>query len=258
MDKIKKKVVLITGGSRGIGKAAGKAFARNGFQVALVSKNPENLINAQEEFQAEGLEAGIFQCDAGEISQVKRTVENIYREYSGIDVLINNAGLSKLTPLEAEDYAAWQEIININLAGAYYFSREVFLKMKQQNSGRIINISSVYGLTGGEGYSAYCASKHGLIGLTRALALEMAKNHITVNAICPGWVETDMFEHDMDELSNFYGLDRDIIIAEEKIAVPLKKFTTVEEVADLALYLASNSAKNITGESINISGGLAI
>jgi 3-hydroxybutyrate dehydrogenase len=258
MNKTNEKVVLITGGSRGIGKATGKSFARNGYKVILIARSSENLKLAKAEFSDENLSAEIYQCDIGAINQVKKTVEDIYTAFGKIDILINNAGLSKLTPIETENYSAWQEQININLNGAYYFSREAFLKMKNNNSGRIINISSVYGLIGGEGYSAYCASKHGLIGLTKALALEMAKYNITVNAICPGWVKTDMFEHDMNELAEFYGLDKEIIIAEEQIAVPLKKFTTVGEIADLALYLASETAGNITGEAINISGGLAI
>jgi len=130
--------------------------------------------------------------------------------------------------------------------------------MKNNSSGRIINISSVYGLIGGIGYSAYCASKHGVIGLTKALALEMAPYKITVNAICPAWVETDMFENDMNEMSEIYKIEKDILISDEKMAIPLQSFISVEEISDLVIYLSSDSAKNITGQALNISGGLAI
>jgi 3-hydroxybutyrate dehydrogenase len=255
MHENNEKVVVITGGSRGIGKETGKIFAAGNYKVILISKSEENLLKAKTEFTSE---IQTYICDVSDIEQVKQTVNKISEKYSKIDVLINNAGISKLTLLEEENYTAWKQQIDVNLLGTYYFSREVFLIMKPFMSGRIINISSVYGLIGGEGYSAYCSAKHGVIGLTKSLALEMAKYNITVNAICPGWVETDMFENDMYEISKAYGIDKELLAEEEKMAVPLKNFTSMEDIASLSLYLASESAKNITGQAINISGGLGI
>lgn len=258
-----KKTVLISGGSRGIGKACARLFARNDYKVIICSKNQNNLEKARSELNNIFTDISVYRCDVSDSARVRLTVNNIYKEFSGIDVLINSAGISKLNRLEENDeenYQKWHEHLNVNLSGAYYFSREIFLKMKEQNKpGRIINISSVYGLIGGEGYSAYCATKHGLIGMTKSMALEMAPYNITVNAICPGWVEdTDMFEKDMQDLSDTYNIDKDLLIEEEKNAVPLKSFLKSEEIADLALYLASEAAKNISGQAINISGGLAV
>ncbi|MBC7475538.1 MAG: SDR family oxidoreductase [Candidatus Sericytochromatia bacterium] len=250
------KVAIITGGSRGIGKSIGLELFKSCYKVILVAKNLDKLQKIKIDFP----EIEIYQCDVSDILQVKETVNNIYQKFSSIDLLVNNAGISKLTLLENENYDDWHQQININLSGTYYFSREVFLKMilSKNSSGRIINIASVYGLIGGEGYSAYGASKHGVIGLTKSLALEMAKYNITVNAICPGWVETDMFDKDMEELSDAYNIDKNSIIENEKLSVPLKNFTSKEDISQLVVYLASDAAKNITGQAINISGGLAI
>ncbi len=257
MNEKLKKVVVVTGGSRGIGKETGKLFADNGYKVILISKNEKKLLAAKPEFPLESA-VETYVCDVTDIEQVKKTVNEINIKNPQVDVLINNAGISKLTLLEEENYLAWKQQIDVNLSGTYYFSREIFLKMKDFNHGRIINISSVYGLIGGEGYSAYCASKHGVIGLTKSLALEMAKYNITVNAICPGWVETDMFNNDMEEMSKAYLIEKEFLIEDEKMAIPLKNFTSMEDIARLGLYLASDAAKNITGQAINISGGLAI
>ncbi len=250
------KVAVITGGSRGIGKSIGLELFKSSYKVILVAKNLDNLQKIKIDFP----EIEIYQCDVSDILQVKKTVDNIYQKFSSIDLLVNNAGISKLTLLETENYDDWHQQINVNLSGTYYFSREVFLKMilSKNSSGRIVNIASVYGLIGGEGYSAYSSSKHGVIGLTKSLALEMAKYNITVNSICPGWVETDMFDQDMEELSDTYNIDKDNIIENEKLSVPLRNFTSKEDIAQLVVYLASDAAKNITGQSINISGGLAI
>lgn len=250
------KFAIVTGGSRGIGKEITKKLLESGYQVTIISKKTENLKKTVDEINNINLDS--FTCDVSNIEQVKSTVQNIYNKYQKIDLLVNSAGISKLNLLETEDYQAWKNQIDINLSGTFYFSREAILKMKDNFSGRIINISSVYGLIGGEGYSAYCASKHGVIGLTKALALETAKYNITVNAICPGWVETDMFDNDMNEISLAYNIEKEVIIEDEKMAVPLKSFTEVEDIANLVLYLASDSSKNITGQAINISGGLAV
>jgi len=252
------KTVLITGGSRGIGKAIAKKFSENNYNVAIVSKSSENLEKTKKEFLTESLNVEIYPCDVTNIEQVRKVVSSVYNKFSSIDILINSAGISFINLLEDDDYSKWHKQIDTNLTGTFYFSKEVFSKMKNNNFGRIINISSVYGLIGGSGYSAYCASKHGVIGLTKSLALEMAPYKITVNAICPAWVETDMFEHDINEMSKIYNIEQDVLINDEKMAVPLQSFISVDEISNLAIYLSSDGAKNITGQAINISGGLAI
>lgn len=253
-----KKTVLITGGSRGIGKAIAKRFCENNFNVFIISKNEKNLINTQKEFLLADLNVNIETCDIKKIEQIKTTVTKIFEKTSSIDILINCAGVSSITPSEEENYEKWFEQVQVNLFGTYIFSRECFLKMKEKNYGRIINLSSIYGLEGGEIYSAYCASKHGVNGLTKSMALEFAKYNITVNAICPAWVDTDMFDNDMKELSEYYGIEKDELISSELVGIPSGKFTSPEEIADLSLFLVTESARNITGQLLNISGGLAI
>jgi len=252
------KTVLITGGSRGIGKSIAEKFAKKNYNVVIVSKSIENLEKTKKEFLEKSLNLDVYSCDVTDIKQVKEVVSNVYNKFSSIDILVNSAGVSFINLLEDDDYSKWHKQIDTNLTGTFYFSKEVFKKMKNNSSGRIINISSVYGLIGGIGYSAYCASKHGVIGLTKALALEMAPYKITVNAICPAWVETDMLENDMNEMSEIYKIEKDILISDEKMAIPLQSFISVEEISDLVIYLSSDSAKNITGQALNISGGLAI
>lgn len=252
------KVCIITGGSRGIGKGIAKLFLEKGYKVAIVSKNSESLAKAKFYFDSISLEPVFFECDISDPKTVKETVSAIHSSFGRIDTLINSAGISKLTLLEEDCFEEWKKQIDINLSGTFYFSKEVFMKMKEKNSGSIINISSVYGLIGGEGYSAYCASKHGVIGLTKSMALEASKYNITVNSICPGWVETDMFDNDMTELSDKYGIEKDDLISDELNAIPLKKFSSVDDVAELAYWLSSDKARNMTGQALNLSGGLVV
>ncbi len=204
----------------------------------LVAKNKSNLETLISEIDSYKEYFLALECDVSDLSQVKHTFNQIKNKTNKIDLLVNSAGVSKLTLLDDENYQDWNNQININLNGTYYFSKESFNIMKLNKSGRIINISSVYGLIGGEGYSAYCASKHGIIGLTKSMALECAKYNITVNSICPGWVETDMFNNDMNELSEKYNIEKDILIEDEKNSVPTKHFTTTKEIVELITYLS--------------------
>lgn len=253
------KYALVTGASRGIGANITLTLLADNYFVFVISQNINNLEKFTENNQRYKNNFLTINTDVSNINQVKKAFEIIKEKTSQLDILVNCAGVSKLNLLDNQsEEDTWHNQININLTGTYYFSKNAYLMMKENNFGRIINISSVYGLIGGEGYSAYCASKHGVIGLTKAMALESAKYNITVNAICPGWVETDMFDNDMQELSDEYGIDKNDLIQDEKISVPTKNFTTVKEISDLVKYLITDSAKNITGQAINISGGLAI
>lgn len=253
------KYALVTGASRGIGEDITLTLLADNYFVFVISQNINNLKKFEHKNYKYKSNFLTISTDVSNINEVKKAFEIIKEKTDQLDILVNCAGVSKLNLLNNEsDEESWHKQININLTGTYYFSKNAYLMMKENNFGRIINISSVYGLIGGEGYSAYCASKHGVIGLTKSMSLETAKYNITVNAICPGWVETDMFDNDMQELSDEYGIDKNDLIQDEKISVPTKNFTTVKEISDLVKYLISDSAKNITGQSINISGGLAV
>jgi len=252
------KFAIVTGGSRGIGKEITRELLNNSFFVFVISKTSKSTDLFEDEFKECKDNFLTLNTDISNLDSVLNCYKVISKKTSKIDVLINNAGVSKLTLIGKDNYDSWNNQINTNLNGTYYMSKEVYPLMKNNNTGRIINISSVYGLIGGEGYSAYCASKHGVIGLTKSMALELATNNITVNAVCPGWVETDMLKNDFEELSQEYSIDKDSLIEDEKISVPTKHFTTVNEISQLVMYLISESAKNITGQAINISGGLNV
>jgi len=168
---------------------------------------------------------------------------------------VNNAGISGLTRIDDADDGRWIDILETNLTGTYLMTKAALKAMPDHSGGRIINISSVLGKFGVPGYSAYCASKHGMIGFTRALALEVVHRGITVNAICPGWVETEMARSGIEESAAYQGLSPEEFKKQAVQAVPIRRFLEAEEVAHLVCYLASPKAGGITGQAINICGG---
>jgi len=223
------KVVAITGGSRGIGKSMGDLFKHHGWNVASCS------INSVTE-----------RCDVSDPKDVKAWIAKIVERWKKIDVLINNAGIAganSLEPGESDDL--WNRILDVNLSGAYYVSKAALPYLP--DGGRIINIASVLALKGIHDQTAYCAAKHGIVGFTKALSRYLAPRKITVNAICPGWVRTDMATMRMKELALS---EKDAIAA-----IPLGRIVEPGEVAELALYLASPQAASITGQTLTIDGG---
>ena len=182
-------------------------------------------------------------------------MKRVRETWGGIHVLVNNAGISGLNRMDDPDDGRWYDVIETNLTGAYLVSKEVLKVMKDHSGGRIINISSVLGKFGVPGYSAYCASKHGLIGFTRALALEVVNRGITVNTICPGWVETEMARLGIEDNAAYQGISPEEFRRQAVEAVPIKRFIAAEEVAYWVSYLASPKAGGITGQAINICGG---
>jgi ketoreductase len=182
-------------------------------------------------------------------------VSEVVAQWGAVDILINNAGISGMTPIDDADDGRWYEIIDTNLNGMYLMSKEVLKHMRDDAGGRIINISSVLGKFGVPGYAAYCASKHGVIGFTRALALEVVSRRITVNAICPGWVDTDMATRGIEDSAQRQGLTAEQFKAQAIAGVPIRRFLDPGEVAALVGYIASDHARGITGQAINICGG---
>jgi NAD(P)-dependent dehydrogenase (short-subunit alcohol dehydrogenase family) len=242
------KVAFVTGASRGIGEAIASRFGREGARVVLASRDVAACERLAERMRAEHQEAFSVSCDVTDRASVARAIGAAVSRWDRIDILVNNAGVSGPTPLEDPDDSRWDAILATNLTGAFRVTREASPFLSR--GGRIINMSSVLGRFGVAGFGAYAASKHGIIGLTRSLALELAPRAITVNAICPGWVETEMGR---EGFRRFGGEDQGRQAA-AKMA-PLGRVLEADEIAGLAAYLASEDARSVTGQAIVIDGG---
>jgi len=200
-----------------------------------------------------GIEVVQAACDVTKLQEVEDFVDLVAREFGTIDILVNNAGAIQETSLVKADDAAWQRIVRTVLDGTYYFTSRVLRHMP--DGGRIVNISGVLGKVGAPGSSAYCAAKHGVIGFAKAAALELAPRRITVNTICPGWVETELAREVMEEIAENAGMSYDAFRRDALARVPLGQMIQPEEVASLVHFLVSSAGANITGQAYNICGG---
>ncbi len=247
------RVACVTGASRGIGEAIARRFSAEGARVALAARDEAACQRIAGDLEQAGGEALAVGCDVTLPVSVSNAIAAIVAKWGRIDVLVNNAGLGGPTPLDDSDDARWNAILATSLTAAFRVTREAAPFIPR--GGRILNISSVLGRFGVAGYSAYCAAKHGVIGLTRALALELAPRKITVNAMCPGWVETEMARDGFGRIGRSLGADVDAGRQAAAKMAPLGRVLEPEEIAGLAAYLASDEAKNVTGQAIVIDGG---
>jgi NAD(P)-dependent dehydrogenase (short-subunit alcohol dehydrogenase family) len=257
MGILEDRVALVTGASRGIGKAIARALAQEGARVALCARDAEAVRKAADEISpGQGRVLG-FRADVTDKVDVRTLVQTIVARWGQIHILVNNAGSNARIPIESDDDQRWRAVVDTTLCGAYYVTREVLRHMPDRTppGGRVINLSSILGRFGVPGYTAYCAAKHGIIGFTRALALEVAGRGITVNAICPGWVETEMADHGMRETAAVLGISKEAFRQQALDAVPIKRILDPKEIADLAVYLASDAASGMIGQAINLDGG---
>lgn len=240
------KVALITGATRGIGKQIAITLAEEGLDIAInYRKENEELQNAKKEIEAKGRKCLTVQGDVSSFEDSERFVKEVIEEYGQIDVLVNNAGITRdglLMRMKKEDF---DSVIDTNLTGTFNVTRNVIGYMMKAKSGRIINVSSVVGVSGNAGQTNYSASKAGIIGFTKSLAKEVASRNILVNAVAPGFIETNMTDVLKDE-------------QKENIAktIPLKRMGTAEDVANVVKFLTSNDSSYITGQVINIDGGM--
>lgn len=262
MRILQDRVALVTGASRGIGKAIAKAFADAGAKVALCARDGEAARKTADEISPGGGRVLAFRADVTDRGEVRSLLRDLVARWGSIHILVNNAGMNARIPIEAEDDGRWLQVLTVNVVGAYYVTRETLRHMAGRSAldgrepgGRIINISSVLGKFGVPGYTAYCAAKHGIIGFTRALALEVAARGITVNAICPGWTETAMADQGLGETAAVLGMTKTEFRRQALDAVPLKRILDPREIADLALFLASDASAGMTGQAINLDGG---
>lgn len=245
---LENKVILITGSSQGIGKAIALKFASLGGKIALndISSQEENLKKTKEEIEKLGTEAKYFFADVSKLDEVEKMIQDIQKEFGRLDVLVNNAGICADRTLAKMTKEEWQRVIDINLTGVFNCSKAA-LSLLIQNQGKIINISSIVGERGNFGQTNYAAAKAGIIGFSKSLAKEVGRFGVTVNVVSPGFIETPLTENLPEEIKTMV-----------KKLTSLGRFGKPEEVANLVAFLASEEVNFITGEVVNIDGGLAI
>ena len=249
-EKVMPKTVIITGASRGIGKEIAKLFAENGYNVLLnYNKSSKMAEITCKKLQELGYSVKLFKADVSNREEVNSMIEYCLQEFGSIDVVINNAGVTYTNLFTETTLDKWNEVMSINLNGAFNVTQEALKKyMLSNKNGSIINISSIDGISGSSCEVAYSTSKAGIIGMTKALAKELAMSNVTVNAIAPGAISTDML------YDNYEESDLEIV----KDEIPMKRFGTPEEIAELAYFLASDKARYITGQVISPNGGSVI
>lgn len=254
----KRKVALVTGSTSGIGLGIAKEFASQGYDIGLNGFGDKKAIQAIERDIKDDFGVLVFYSDAdmSKPPEIERFVSGANDALGDVDVLINNAGVQHVSPVEHFPAEKWDLILAVNLSSAFHMSRLLIPSMRTQRFGRIINIASAHGLIASANKAAYVAAKHGLIGFTKAVALEVAESGVTCNAICPGWVETPLVKTQVEALSNEKSLSREDVIRDFILErQPTRKFVQIEQVAALALFLASEQASSITGSSYSIDGG---
>lgn len=252
---LKGRVALVTGGGVGIGRGIAMALADQGVRVAVCGRRGECLEQTVAHIKERGGEATGVIADVTCRDDVQHVVESVVKAWGRIDILVNNAGVSGRTAMDDSDDARWLTILQVNLTGSYVCSKLVLPHMSSPAYGRIINMSSVLGRFGVPGYTAYCTAKHGILGFTKALALEVADRGITVNAICPTWVDTDMARQGIEETAAVSGISAGTFRAMAIAAVPIKRMAEVGEIAALTVFLCQTEAAAITGQSLNVCGG---
>lgn len=248
MKKFENKIVLVTGAGRGIGASIAKRFASEGAEVIVnYSGNDEAAQKTVDEITATGGQAQKYKCSVNDSESVKVMIDEIIKKFGRIDILVNNAGITKdglMLRMTDEDF---DRVIDVNLKGTFNCTKYVSKYMLKQKSGKIINISSVVGLSGNAGQINYSASKAGIIGITKSAAKELSSRGITVNAVAPGYVDTDMTKVLSDNIRN-----------EILKNIPLQRMGNVEDISNCVAFLASEDASYITGQVISVDGGMHI
>ena len=244
---LKDKVAVVTGGARGIGREITMAFAKEGANIAICDVNAETLAATQKEIEALGRGCLAEALDVTKSDQVNSFTQKILDKFKKIDILVNNAGITKDSLLVRMSEADWDLVLAVNLKGAFLCTKAVSKIMMKQRDGRIINIASIIGIIGNAGQANYAASKGGLIAFTKTVAKELASRNVRANAIAPGFIQTDMTAKLSDEVKG-----------EMLKFVPLGKLGTVGDVANLALFLASDDSAYITGQVIQVDGGMVM
>jgi ketoreductase len=258
MSQQDQRVAVVTGGTSGIGLAVTRLLANQQHKVFIGARNAENVALTVKELQGDGLQVDGTACDVRSADDVKRFVRTAVDRFGAIDVLVNNAGRSGggVTADIADEL--WFDVMNTNLNSVFLMTREVLNTggMRASGRGRVINIASTAGKQGVVLGAPYSASKHGVVGFTKALGNELAPTGITVNAVCPGYVETPMAQRVRQRYAQAYDTTEEAILEKFRAKIPLGRYSTPEEVAGLVGYLASDTAASVTSQALNVCGGL--
>ncbi|MEN1967141.1 3-hydroxybutyrate dehydrogenase [Lentibacillus sp. N15] len=253
---VNNKVVFITGAASGIGYRIGEEFVKDGAKVIFSDVNEAKLKEVTENFHGKGYECHAIKCDVTNESELNAAIDQTVSRYGRLDVLINNAGMQHIAPIEEFPTEKFAFITKLMLVAPFMAIKHAFPIMKKQGYGRIINMASINGVIGFAGKAAYNSAKHGLIGLTKVAALEGAEDGITVNAMCPGYVDTPLVRNQMEDLAASRNVSVEKVLEEVLYPlIPQKRLLDVQEIADYALYLASDRAKGVTGQAVLLDGG---
>jgi 3-hydroxybutyrate dehydrogenase len=254
---LKQKTAIITGSTSGIGLGIAHGFADQGINIVLNGFGDEADINtAKADLEAKGVKVLYHPADMTKTDEIEDMIKQAADTFGSVDILVNNAGIQHVAPIEDFPPEKWNAIININMNAAFHTQRHAIPHMKKNGWGRIVNIVSAHGLVASPFKTAYVTAKHGVMGMTKTVALEVAQDNITCNAICPGYVLTPLVEAQIPATAKSRGITEEEVKNDVLLAAQwTKKFTTVEQIAGTALFLCSDAAENITGTHISMDGG---
>ncbi len=255
---MKDKCAIVTGSTSGIGLGIARALAKQGANVVLNGFGDAAEIQTlcRSLAQEHGVRVVYSAANMADSGEIETMVKEAIEQFGGVDILVNNAGIQHVAPVDEFPVDKWDSILAINLSSAFHTTRAALPSMKARGWGRIVNIASAHGLVASPFKSAYIAAKHGVVGLTKTVALETARLSITCNAICPGYVLTPLVERQIDDQAKVHGIPREAVI--EKVILerqPSKEFVKVDDIAQLAVFLCGEAAAGITGATLSIDGG---
>ncbi len=255
MGNLTGRVAVVTGGGRGIGREIARTLAGEGAKVAVTARTAGEIDAVAAEIREGGGEALALTLDVSDSAAVREVFGRVRADLGTVDILVNNAGIARSALVWRTDDELWRSTIETNVSGTFYCMREALGPMVERKWGRVINISSIAGKVGSMYISAYSASKHAVIGLTRSAALEVATHGVTVNAICPGYVDTPMTDYSVATIVEKTGIDATVARRRLEEMSPQKRVMTVEEIAFLTLMLTRDEARGVNGQAINLEGG---